>query len=119
MAKGHGGRRPGAGRKPKAEKYAGRISKAEKRIADRLPEIAERLIDLALGLREKDAEGETFYTRPPDRQAIAICFDRIAGKADVTPELPASVDPKGDDFTIDLGPTCENDPDQGGHGPAA
>jgi hypothetical protein len=45
----NGGPRPGAGRKPKATKNETAISKAEKQIKDRLPEIVATQIELALG----------------------------------------------------------------------
>lgn len=44
----HGGARPGSGRKKKAEKFAPQIDATEKRIADKLPEIADKLLSLAL-----------------------------------------------------------------------
>lgn len=49
MANAHGGKRAGAGRKPKAEKFAPQIDRAEKRIADRLPELIDNQFALALG----------------------------------------------------------------------
>ena len=49
----HGGARPGAGRKPKAEKYEPEISAAERRIADRLPELLEHEFALATGGAER------------------------------------------------------------------
>src|SRR4051812_13156048 len=52
-----GGRRPGAGRKPRAEKHAQPVAAAEQRIRDRLPEILDNLFHLADGgylrVREK------------------------------------------------------------------
>lgn len=44
-----GGARVGAGRKPRAEKFARPIAAAEKRIADRLPELVDNLLLLAAG----------------------------------------------------------------------
>lgn len=46
---GHGGARPGAGRKAKADKFAPEIDAAERRIADRLPQILEKIEKLAAG----------------------------------------------------------------------
>lgn len=93
---GTGGRRPGAGRKPKAEKYQTAIAKAEKRIADRLPELIDNLFALADGVtvQEMLPDGSTnVYTRPPDFKANAYLIDRIMGKPterreieDVTPQ---------------------------------
>jgi len=47
MANGHGGARPGAGRKPKALYYADTAALVEERIAKALPEITDRLIHAA------------------------------------------------------------------------
>lgn len=44
----HGGARPGAGRKSKAEKYETEINAAERYIADRLPQFVKALEELAL-----------------------------------------------------------------------
>ena len=51
----NGGARKGAGRKPKAVRFATQINRAEKRIADRLPRLVDNLFELADGgyLREK------------------------------------------------------------------
>lgn len=49
-----GGARAGAGRLPKAEKFARPIATAEKRIADRLPELVENLFALAEGGYQRD-----------------------------------------------------------------
>lgn len=83
MANGHGGRRAGAGKKPRAEKFARPIAQAEKRIADRLPELIDSLFEQAAGLqvREVDHTGkEKIYDRPPDFRAASYLVDRILGK---------------------------------------
>ncbi|MGV3723808.1 MAG: hypothetical protein ACO1SX_23160 [Actinomycetota bacterium] len=80
---GSGGRRPGAGRKPKAERFARPIAAAEKRIADRLPRLVDAIFDLAEGVQveDVDADGETrTYRRPPDFKAASYLLDRIMGK---------------------------------------
>jgi hypothetical protein len=56
MAETHGGRRPGAGRKPRAERFARPIAAAEKKIADRLPELVDNQFLLALGGGERIEE---------------------------------------------------------------
>jgi hypothetical protein len=91
----HGGKRPGAGRKAKAEKHAGVITRAEKRIADRLPELIENMLALAGGVfverpaRDgKDgaaddppkAPPDRVYLTPPDRQANEYLINRILGR---------------------------------------
>ena len=83
VGSGRGGARPGAGRKPKAETYARPIRAAEDRIADRLPVLVDRLLDLASGVtvQEVGSDGEArVYTRPPDRQAAEYLLNRIMGK---------------------------------------
>lgn len=53
---GHGGARPGAGRKPTSELYAPEIAAAKRKCADHLPELLENLLELARGgyLRTKE-----------------------------------------------------------------
>jgi hypothetical protein len=80
---GTGGPRPGAGRPSKAVKFAGTIARAERQIADRLPQIIDRMLELADGVTvsETGRDGEVrIYTRPPDFKAAAYLIDRIAGK---------------------------------------
>lgn len=79
----NGGARPGAGRKPKAEKFKLPIAKAEKRIADRLPTLIDRMFELSDGVlvEEVDRDGvPRVYQKPPDRQAIEYLVNRILGK---------------------------------------
>lgn len=45
----HGGARPNAGRKKKLDKHAHSVDAAEKQIRDRLPEIVDAQLKLALG----------------------------------------------------------------------
>jgi len=71
------------GRPKKSEKHAGAVAKAEKQIADRLPMLIGKMLELAEGVtvQEIDKEGnETIYTRPPDRQAAEYLINRIMGK---------------------------------------
>lgn len=95
MAGPNGGARPGAGRKPKAEKFKQPIAKAEKKIADRLPMLIERMIELSEGVvvQEFDREGEPrIYQRPPDYKAIAYLVDRIMGKPTERQEVDGETD---------------------------
>jgi hypothetical protein len=83
MAGTNGGARPGAGRKSKAEQHKGAITRAEKRIADRLPELIDNMFALAEGVavQEVDDKGQVkVFTRPPDRQANEYLINRIMGK---------------------------------------
>lgn len=81
---GTGGARPGAGRKRKADKFAAPIARAEGRIADRLPHLVDRMLELADGVLIEDLDEETgvtnVYRRPPDRQAIEYLMNRIMGR---------------------------------------
>lgn len=49
MANEHGGKRDGAGRPRKAERYAAPIAAAEDRIADQLPRLIDNMLKLANG----------------------------------------------------------------------
>ncbi len=85
-----GGKRPGAGRPAKKDKHARPIAKAEKRIADRLPELIDRMFELASGVmvEEMDAEGGVnVYSKVPDRQAAEYLINRIMGKPTERKEL--------------------------------
>src|SRR5689334_4007553 len=74
-----GGARPGAGRPRRADKFARPIALAEKRIADRLPQLIDRLFELAEGVRVADAKGEV-YEVPPNLRAIQECLNHVMGK---------------------------------------
>ncbi|WP_422928545.1 hypothetical protein [Singulisphaera sp. PoT] len=92
----NGGARPGAGRKAKAEKFAGPIAAAEERIADRLPELIDNMMRLASGVmvyrprkgKEKiddpdqldESDTADFYMTPPDFKANEYLLNRILGK---------------------------------------
>ena len=56
MANGHGGARPGSGRKPRAERFASEIELAERRCADRLPQVLDNLELIADGESPKIEE---------------------------------------------------------------
>lgn len=98
-----GGARPGAGPKPSRHKYATAINKAEKRIADRLPELVDLLFKLSKGVSVFDSKAlkalfeaiqqyeperveriienlKETYTTVPDRAAIEYLANRIMGK---------------------------------------
>lgn len=79
-----GGARPGAGRPkgvtpaggkpPKRKVYASPIREAERRIRDRLPELVDTALDLALNGK--------------DAKMVVYCIDRILGK----PAQPIDMD---------------------------
>lgn len=56
MGNGHGGARPGSGRKPSAIKFETAIAQAEGRIADRLPSLIDNMFVLADGGYERVEE---------------------------------------------------------------
>jgi hypothetical protein len=80
----NGGARPGAGRKPKEEKFKVPIAKAEKKIADKLPMLVDKALELAEGVLIEDFNIVTMetsiYQKPPDLGAIKYLVDRIMGK---------------------------------------
>lgn len=73
-----------AGRPPKAERFAGQITKAETRIARNLVRYIENMEALADGVTVQETDAKTgvtvVYTRPPDRQANEYLINRIMGK---------------------------------------
>ena len=97
---GRGGARPGAGRKPKSIKFESEIQKAEKRIADRLPWIVNKLFELADGVAVERITAlgvPMVYQSPPDRDALKYLADRIMGK----PTERSDVNLSNDDWIFD------------------
>ena len=80
-----GGARPGSGRKPKP-KHTAAVRKAEKRIADRLPDLVDNMFILAEGVRvEKmtigvDGPQTAVFQEPPNFKALEYLMNRIMGK---------------------------------------
>lgn len=64
-----GGRRPGAGRKPKAQVFKDEppVKAAERKLRDRLPELVDKLLSLVL-------------TDSPDPKLLVYAIDRVLGK---------------------------------------
>lgn len=81
---GRGGARPGAGRKQKRDKNGTAIEKAERQIRDRLPELIDRMFELASGVLVEGVDPQTaktfIYQKPPEYKAISYLVDRIMGK---------------------------------------
>ena len=97
---GRGGRRPGSGRPPKRVVNESPIRAAEKKIADRLPWLVDKLMELAEGIHEEKTIGDNaviVYKRPPDRQAAEYLMDRVLGKA-----VARSENGQPGDFEVDL-----------------
>lgn len=74
----------GPGRPRKEHKFAGPIAAAEQQIVDRLPDLIERMFELAEGITVQEVDKKTgglkVYSRPPDREAARYLIDRILGK---------------------------------------
>ncbi len=88
---GNGGARPGAGRKRRAEKFETQIQRAEKKIADKLPMLIDKAIELSEGVLSEEFNLLTMkasvYQKPPDLAAIKYLVDRIMGKPTERKEL--------------------------------
>lgn len=97
MTAAKGGRRPGAGRPSKPVKYAGAITAAERKIKDKLPEIVDAQIALALGVKTKTDEGD-IYTTLPDKAAGQYLINRIMGSP--TQKQDIDVHGKGTQITV-------------------
>jgi hypothetical protein len=99
---GTGGARPGAGRKRKAQKFETQIQKAENMIADRLPWLIDKAMELAEGVaveKQSPIGVPVVYQLPPDMGAIKYLVDRIMGKATERREL--TLDKPLGDMTVD------------------
>ena len=74
----------GPGRPRTRDKHAGAIAKAEKRIADNLPMLIDKALELAEGVLVEDINIVTMqksvYQKPPDLGSIKYLVDRIMGK---------------------------------------
>lgn len=77
------------GRPRTQAKHAGAIAKAEKRIADKLPWVVDKLLELGEGVvvQEMGLTGPFVYQKPPDRDALKYLADRIMGKPTERHEL--------------------------------
>jgi hypothetical protein len=87
---GTGGARPGAGRKRKTQKFETQIQKAESMIADRLPWLVDKAMELADGVAVEKYNSmgvPQVYQLPPDMTAIKYLVDRIMGKPTERREL--------------------------------
>lgn len=100
----NGGARPGAGRKPRDEKFKVPIAKAEKKIADKLPTLIDKALELAEGVLVEDFNivtmQTTVYQKPPDLGAIKYLVDRIMGKPTERKEVTSLDKPLGE-MTVD------------------
>jgi len=98
-----------SGRPAKADKFAGEIARAERRIARRLVRYIANMEALADGVyqEEKSDNGSrVVYQRPPDRAANEYLINRILGK----PTERSDVNLTTDDWILD--PTQTTHPPQ-------
>lgn len=97
FAKGNPG---GPGRPKKTDKYRGKIERAEKQIADRLPDLIENMFRLATGVMIEEVNPLTgekdIYQKPPDYKANEYLINRIMGKPTERQEIeyPEGIDVK-------------------------
>jgi hypothetical protein len=78
------------------------IRVAEKRIADRLPWLVDKLMELAEGIHEEKTIGDSaviVYKRAPDRQAAEYLIDRIMGK----PTQPVDISHQVEEIAAEYG----------------
>lgn len=81
----------------KQVKHVKRIAQTEKTIADKLPCLVERMLELAEGVtvQEENKKGElNTYRKPPDRQAAEYLIDLImkgAEKRASSDSMPVAV----------------------------
>lgn len=59
-----------------------------KLVHPKVPDLVERMFDLAEGLKVLDEDGQSVFTRPPDRLAIEYLLNRAFGKPALS--VPAS-----------------------------
>lgn len=88
---GKGGFRPGAGRKPKRLHpiTLSPIRLAEVRLSEKLPELVEVALMMALGTEDV----------PPDKAMLIYCIDRVLGRT----IQPISVETQVDEIAADFG----------------
>ena len=72
----------GPGSRNRKRKFVRPIATAEKRIADSLPRLVDRLVELANGItiQQEDSKGPEVYTLLPNRQAAQYLVNRILGQ---------------------------------------
>lgn len=96
MANGHGGARPGAGRRPRPKQHEQAIEAAEAQIVEALPNVIGALLELSLGITVQEVDEKTgainVYTRPPDGKAGMYLVDRILGKPTQRAEVDVEVE---------------------------
>jgi hypothetical protein len=64
---------------------------ASARITARLPELIDRMFELADGVRVQDDETGVTYARPPERAAIEYLLNRVLGRPGPSKGEPDSV----------------------------
>lgn len=96
----------GPGRPRTREKHAPAVRVAEKKIVDRLPEIVDAQIRLALGVMVEDVNivtGDlTVYREPPDGKAGQYLINRILGLPKAKVDLNVDVTKLSDDELLTI-----------------
>lgn len=94
----------GPGRPRTREKHAPAVRAAEKKIVDRLPEIVDAQIELALGIMVQEVDKNTgrltVFAVPPDGKAGQYLINRILGLPTARVDLEAS---GAFTFAVDIG----------------
>lgn len=106
MGNGHGGSRPGSGRKRKAQRHEQPILRVESLIVAHLEKSVANLITLADGVPVEDSESDKVYIKPPDRLANEYLINRILGRPLQALEVSG---PDGASVPVDLGVLPTND----------
>lgn len=108
----------GPGRRPKAQKFARPIARAEKQIVDCLPELIDLHLELARGVWVEDTGRDgtpRIYKRAPDRDAGQYLINRILGKpterAEVTGANGGPIELKPIDYRAGLDALKPDDAD--------
>lgn len=63
-------------------------------VLPKVPELVERMLDLAEGVRVVDEESQSVFSRPPDRLAIEYLLNRAFGKPASVPAPGTEVGPQ-------------------------
>jgi hypothetical protein len=117
MANGHGGSRPGSGRKPNAEKYADQLGKANDHLAYELRECAKALLDLALGNTEEveRVPAGTLWRKDVirvEKADLTFLTEEEAGKLELSEIDGILLDQKGKPAIVDVPMYPDLDPTQ-------
>lgn len=93
------------GRKPARERHAGSIKEAEAKIADRLPEMADLLLEMALGTKPEKCPAHHFVLQcthpdclyaskgaPANERMLIYAMNRVAGTPTIAGEKQVNME---------------------------